>query len=140
MSPTSGTFTTYLGELRRNGLIEVQGKMAKASRELFPEQPLLPGAPTKRSLNDPGNSTNVYNSEIPALSDSADRGCRQGEETRMSFVRPGLFVALFASAVFGQSAFRPEIPRVWDDAALAEWATPVAGLNLRPKHMTAREY
>jgi hypothetical protein len=40
MSPTSGTFTTYLGELRRNGLIEVQGKMAKASRELFPEHPL----------------------------------------------------------------------------------------------------
>ena len=58
----------------------------------------------------------------------------------MSFVRRGLFFALFASAVYGQPTFRPEIPKVWDDAALAEWATPVAGLNLRPKHISASEY
>ena len=58
----------------------------------------------------------------------------------MSFVGAGLFFALFASAVYGQPTFRPEIPKVWDDAALAEWATPVAGLNLRPKHMSASEY
>ena len=32
------------------------------------------------------------------------------------------------------------IPRTWDDAALADWATPVAGLNVRPTHMTAKEY
>jgi uncharacterized protein len=31
MSHTGGTFTTYLGELKRNGLIEVTGKMVKAS-------------------------------------------------------------------------------------------------------------
>ena len=58
----------------------------------------------------------------------------------MSFVCAGLFFALLASAVYGQPTFRPEIPKAWDDAALAEWATPVAGLNLRPKHMSASEY
>ena len=44
--------------------------------------------------------------------------------------------------LFGQSnaAFEPRIPRTWDDAALADWATPVAGLNVRPTHMTAKEY
>ena len=58
----------------------------------------------------------------------------------MSFVRRGLLFALFASAVYGQPTFRPEIPKVWDDVAMAEWATPVAGLNLRPKHISASEY
>ncbi len=57
----------------------------------------------------------------------------------MSSVDAVLFFVLFASAVYGQSTFRPEIPKVWDDAALAEWATPVAGLNLRPKHMSAND-
>lgn len=33
-----------------------------------------------------------------------------------------------------------QIPRTWDEAALAEWATPVAGLNLRPAHISAKEY
>ena len=50
----------------------------------------------------------------------------------MTFVRRVLFLALFALAVYGQPTFRPEVPKVWDDAALAEWATPLAGLNLRP--------
>ena len=39
--------------------------------------------------------------------------------------------------VFAQSM---RVPRIWDDAALAEWATPVAGLNVRPSHYTAQEY
>lgn len=33
-----------------------------------------------------------------------------------------------------------EVPKTWDEAALAEWATPVAGLNVRPTHITAKEY
>ena len=33
-----------------------------------------------------------------------------------------------------------EIPKVWDEAALADWATPVAGLNARPTHISAKEY
>jgi mono/diheme cytochrome c family protein len=32
------------------------------------------------------------------------------------------------------------IPRVWDEDALADWATPLATLNERPTHMTAAEY
>ena len=35
---------------------------------------------------------------------------------------------------------KSDIPRAWDDDALADWATPVAGLNVRPTHITAREY
>jgi len=29
---------------------------------------------------------------------------------------------------------------VWDEAQLAEWATPVAGLKLRPTHISEKEY
>lgn len=32
------------------------------------------------------------------------------------------------------------IPKVWDEVALKEWATPAAGLNVRPTHMTEQEY
>ena len=39
-----------------------------------------------------------------------------------------------------RTPFRPEIPVVWDEAALAEWATPLAGLNARPTHMSPAEY
>lgn len=38
------------------------------------------------------------------------------------------------------ATLRPSIPRVWDDAALEEWATPLAGLNARPQHMSSAEY
>ena len=34
----------------------------------------------------------------------------------------------------------PSIPRVWDEDALADWATPLAGLNERPTHLSAAEY
>jgi len=34
----------------------------------------------------------------------------------------------------------PHVPKVWDEEALKEWATPVAGLNLRPTNMSADEY
>jgi hypothetical protein len=33
-----------------------------------------------------------------------------------------------------------EVPRTWDEAALAEWATPVAGLNVRPAHFPEADY
>ena len=32
------------------------------------------------------------------------------------------------------------VPRIWHDTALAEWATPVAGLNVRPAHYSSAEY
>ncbi|HEY7304280.1 MAG TPA: MbcA/ParS/Xre antitoxin family protein [Bryobacteraceae bacterium] len=47
---------------------------------------------------------------------------------------------LHAPALSAQSAFKPLIPRVWDDVALADWAAPVAGLNVRPTHISAKEY
>src|SRR5437588_4323308 len=53
---------------------------------------------------------------------------------------PLAVVTAGASALWAQPTFRPAIPRTWDDAALADWATPVAGLNVRPTHMTAKEY
>jgi hypothetical protein len=38
------------------------------------------------------------------------------------------------------TSFRPVIPKVWDEAALDGWATPVAALNVRPTHISATEY
>jgi hypothetical protein len=31
-------------------------------------------------------------------------------------------------------------PKIWDEKALADWATPVAALKIRPAHYTAAEY
>jgi hypothetical protein len=42
--------------------------------------------------------------------------------------------------LWSQSGFRPEIPKVWDEVFLADWVTPIARLNVRPKHMSAKEY
>ena len=33
-----------------------------------------------------------------------------------------------------------EVPRTWDEAALKDWATPIAGLGVRPGHFSAAEY
>ena len=38
------------------------------------------------------------------------------------------------------TSFRPVIPKVWDEAALDGWATPIAALNVRPTHISATEY
>src|SRR5437868_1086785 len=45
------------------------------------------------------------------------------------------------SIVFAQSG-GPLLnaPRVWNDRDLQEWATPVAGLNVRPGHYSEKEY
>jgi mono/diheme cytochrome c family protein len=54
----------------------------------------------------------------------------------------GLVLAAIAAAVAYRAAhtWRPEIPRVWDEAALAGWATPLAGLGKPPTHLTPAEY
>src|SRR5687768_1590719 len=39
-------------------------------------------------------------------------------------------------AAFGQT----KVPKIWDDKALAEWATPVAALGIRPGHFSSAEY
>ncbi len=58
-----------------------------------------------------------------------------------------LIALLGALAIYATSLHRevmvsaaPEIPRTWDEAALADWAMPVAGLNLRPTNISAKEY
>src|SRR5262245_48357420 len=38
------------------------------------------------------------------------------------------------------SAVAQKVPKTWDEAALADWATPVAGLNLRPGHLREKDY
>jgi hypothetical protein len=38
------------------------------------------------------------------------------------------------------TTWKPDIPKVWDEAALSEWATPLAGLNARPSHLSEFEY
>jgi len=44
-----------------------------------------------------------------------------------------------ALAIVG-SAVAQQPPKAWDEAALADWATPVAGLNVRPGHLAEKEY
>jgi mono/diheme cytochrome c family protein len=52
-----------------------------------------------------------------------------------------LAVALVAVGTAALSLTRePRIPRVWDERALEEWATPLAALQVRPTHMPAAEY
>jgi hypothetical protein len=51
------------------------------------------------------------------------------------------FLALAAVVIWsaaGQQLLT--VPRIWTDRALADWATPVAGLNVRPAHISEREY
>ena len=48
--------------------------------------------------------------------------------------------ALVSPTLPAQTQFRPAIPRTWDEKALADWATPLAGLNLRPQHLSEKEY
>ena len=59
----------------------------------------------------------------------------------------GVGVLVSAMLVASAMSVRPQgsdastiVPRVWDEAALADWATPVAGLNVRPDHLRAQDY
>src|SRR5581483_4139710 len=49
-------------------------------------------------------------------------------------------VLWLVAAHAGSKTSAADIPKTWDEAALAEWATPVAGLNVRPTHLSAKEY
>jgi mono/diheme cytochrome c family protein len=51
-----------------------------------------------------------------------------------------LLVTITPVLLWAQSAYRPDIPKTWDEASLADWATPVAGLNVRPTLISAKEY
>jgi len=45
---------------------------------------------------------------------------------------------LLALRVIGNSETR--VPRIWNDAALADWATPVAKVQIRPAHYSSADY
>ena len=48
---------------------------------------------------------------------------------------------LMASAVMAQTRdTRVQAPRFWNDRELADWALPVAGLNVRPAHFSEADY
>ena len=56
---------------------------------------------------------------------------------------PNLSIILFATILLCGLLFAAQglqAPRIWDDAALQDWATPVAGLNVRPGHYASAEY
>jgi hypothetical protein len=44
---------------------------------------------------------------------------------------------LAASICFAQKI---PAPRIWNDQSLADWTSPVAGLNVRPSFFTERDY
>jgi hypothetical protein len=48
--------------------------------------------------------------------------------------------ALTAALSLVVAAQNNPAPRIWDEAALADWATPIAGLNVRPAHYSSAEY
>lgn len=55
--------------------------------------------------------------------------------------RPAVVFLAALSSAFGQSGGRRiEAPRFWNDRGLSDWATPVAGLNVRPGHFSEKEY
>src|SRR5512134_606590 len=53
---------------------------------------------------------------------------------------PSLAISLAAGAYVAVAAQVMTVPRIWDDRALADWATPVAGLNVRPAVYSSAEY
>jgi len=56
---------------------------------------------------------------------------------RLLSIAATVVTAGLAAGVVAQSPF---VPRTWDDEALQEWATPLAGLNERPGHFSQAEY
>lgn len=51
-----------------------------------------------------------------------------------------LYLVGWTSNAQQATSLRPVIPKVWDEAALKDWATPVATLNARPTHISPAEY
>ena len=52
--------------------------------------------------------------------------------------KQGVLLLLCAISVIAQT--RMAAPRIWNDRDLAEWATPVAPLKVRPGHLSEKEY
>jgi hypothetical protein len=50
------------------------------------------------------------------------------------------FVFWVVSACTRHTGEKTEAPRFWNDRELSDWATPVAGINVRPSHYSEKEY
>ena len=51
-----------------------------------------------------------------------------------------LLLIAVAFPVSAQKQDRVTVPRIWDDKALEDWATPIAALGVRPGYFTPAEY
>jgi hypothetical protein len=61
----------------------------------------------------------------------------EGEDmTKWTISTAMLLTAYTLSAQEG----RVTVPKIWDDKALEDWATPIAALGVRPSQITAVEY
>jgi mono/diheme cytochrome c family protein len=59
----------------------------------------------------------------------------------MKAVRAAVWLGFLTALSAALPAQAPTVvPRIWDDAALADWATPVATLNVRPAHYSSTDY
>lgn len=47
---------------------------------------------------------------------------------------------VFLAAAIRLGAQTTTVPKTWDEAALKDWATPIAALGVRPGHFSAEEY
>jgi mono/diheme cytochrome c family protein len=56
---------------------------------------------------------------------------------RPRWLVPFALISLYTAVVAQAPA---EVPRIWDDTVLVDWATPVAALKLRPAHYSSAEY
>ena len=55
--------------------------------------------------------------------------------------KAGMIFALGFSTLFAQTGGQKiDAPRFWNDHDLSDWATPIAGLNVRPGHYSEKEY
>jgi CubicO group peptidase (beta-lactamase class C family) len=59
---------------------------------------------------------------------------------RRGFDRSGGFDIVQFSADVIDALWTPEVPVTWDEEALEDWATPLAGLGAQPTHMSAEDY
>jgi hypothetical protein len=65
------------------------------------------------------------------------------QQMRTFFVLVALCTSAIVAAslhIGGTVSAAHRIPKAWDETALADWATPIAGLNVRPTNISARDY
>ncbi len=58
------------------------------------------------------------------------------------YARRTFLILVLATTVVvsGIAKTQARAPKIWDEASLADWATPIAALKIRPAHYTAAEY